>query len=573
MSQIKKQRRKGRSLVIGLAGLGMIAVVGAIVVFFWLIPAAASDLGSTDIKLAVSLDGPGRPISPYIYGVASASPPYMSRLGTTLNRWGGNPASRFNWEIGNAWNAARDYFFANTDYNINGPGERQPGGAPDGFQLGARREGAVMLLTIPALGYVAKDTATDTRSVGVPTRGGPGLDERGAIAGYDPTANRQRTSVPMFPTKKGPLVFPPDLKDGAVYADEWVHHLVERFGPASAGGVAFYTIDNEPDLWAETHTDVQPALPGYDLLLSRYLDYAGAVRSQDATARLTGPALSSPARIFDAPLDKATGGADRQAHGGETLLEWWLKSVRASDERQGRRSLDVLDVHYYPGKLFFNSKPDDQSQRRQRLEATRALWDETFEDAATGYRTKLIPRLHEMADRLYPGTGVGIGEWNFGGESDISGALATADALGIFGEQDLTYAAYWTFPPEGSPAFWGFKLFCNYNDRGGRFGDLALGASSSNRRRVALYAARRSSDGAVTLVAINKGETAVEASLALNGLDQSRPVRAEVRQYSPADLKGIRVLSPVEISPAFKYTLPALSITLFELNNANSSHS
>src|SRR5581483_5826648 len=54
-----------------------------------------------------------RPISPLIYGVAHAGPDDLVALGARLNRWGGNPNTRYNWVHGNAWNAARDWEFRN----------------------------------------------------------------------------------------------------------------------------------------------------------------------------------------------------------------------------------------------------------------------------------------------------------------------------------------------------------------------------------------------------------------------------------------------------------------------------
>ena len=61
---------------------------------------------------------------------------------------------------------------------------------------------------------------------------------------------------------------------GDVYQDEWVNHLVRTFGQAANGGVRFYSMDNEPDLWADnTHLDVHPVRPGYDGMLSGFLEF------------------------------------------------------------------------------------------------------------------------------------------------------------------------------------------------------------------------------------------------------------------------------------------------------------
>ena len=42
---------------------------------------------------------------------------------------------------------------------------------------------------------------------------------------------------------------------------------------------------------------------------------------------------------------------------------------------------------------------------------------------------RLIPRMRDRIAAHYPGTGLAITEWNYGGGQHISGALATADAL------------------------------------------------------------------------------------------------------------------------------------------------
>jgi hypothetical protein len=379
----------------------------------------------------------------------------------------------------------------------------------------------------------------------------------------------------MFPTKPSPLVFPPNLTDNAVYADEWIHHLVTRFGNAANGGVKFYAVDNEPDLWAETHTDVHPALIGYDEMLQKFLDYAGAIRSQDTTAKILGPVLSTPANFYNSPLDNETDQADRQAHGNQPFIDWWLSQVQASDIRKGIRTLDVLDVHYYPaGDLFFSDKNNDPALRPQRLEATRALWDSSFKTPGYDQPLNLIPKMRDMVERDYPGTLLGISEWNFGGEKDISGALATADTLGIFGEQGLYLANYWHYPPENSPTYFGFKMFGNYDGEGSRFGDVGLPTQSFNRNQVAIYAARQSqsSNGELTLVVINKTSQSQNVSVQLKNLNPALK-NVKVWQYAAQDLSGIKTLADLNLTTAgnnnnnnnFDYNLAAYSITLFKV--------
>src|ERR1700736_2723376 len=53
-----------------------------------------SALGAVSVRLDPAASG--RPISPLIYGVAAADPDVVRALGATVDRSGGNPASRYN---------------------------------------------------------------------------------------------------------------------------------------------------------------------------------------------------------------------------------------------------------------------------------------------------------------------------------------------------------------------------------------------------------------------------------------------------------------------------------------------
>ncbi|CAM5646442.1 hypothetical protein SANTM175S_01473 [Streptomyces antimycoticus] len=43
-----------------------------------------------------------------------------------------------------------------------------------------------------------------------------------------------------------------------------MEYLNRTYGTADDGGVRFYNLDNEPDLWSSTHRDVHPEGTGYD---------------------------------------------------------------------------------------------------------------------------------------------------------------------------------------------------------------------------------------------------------------------------------------------------------------------
>ena len=131
--------------------------------------------------MRIDCQAPGQPISPMIYGVAT-SPRFDSPivdLGAPAARWGGNTSSRYNWKLGNAWNAGSDWFFRNTNY----------AGSPKFTFMKVldfhREHNIKTALTIPMIGWVAKDTESMSFPVsvfGVQQR----TDNRGAGNGKTP---------------------------------------------------------------------------------------------------------------------------------------------------------------------------------------------------------------------------------------------------------------------------------------------------------------------------------------------------------------------------------------------------
>ena len=64
----------------------------------------------------------------------------------------------------------------------------------------------------------------------------------------------------MLAKKNAAFAYPPDTGDGKVYADEFVTWLETQFPTASSDPARriFYMLDNEPDLWASTHSEIYP---------------------------------------------------------------------------------------------------------------------------------------------------------------------------------------------------------------------------------------------------------------------------------------------------------------------------
>lgn len=507
-------------------------------------------------------------ISPAIYGMAQPKAEHFAELKIPLSRWGGNATTRYNWELGNAWNSARDWYFRNGNYGAVAPEYRKPSSVADKAIVETLKAGADMILTIPTIGWVAKDDNTGSESKNVPPEGGDALSSKAeAIPGYDPTENRKRTSIRSVARKGKPFQFPPDREDGIVYQDEWIAHLVQRFGSAKAGGVKYYAMDNEPDLWDSTHTDIHPVRLGYQETLDQFLEYAKAVKEVDPTAKILGPVAWGWTGYFFSSRDRGTDNfathAERKSHSNMPFLPWFLQQVSRQDASRGRRTLDYLDIHFYPAAQGVYEGKTDVDTNALRLRSVQGLWNPDYVDESwIGTSVQLIPRMKQWIQRYYPGTKLAITEWNWGAESTLNGGIAIAEVLGVLGREHVDMASYWTAPPVGSPGFFAWKMYLNADGTGKGFGETALAASSSDFERVSLFASVESKSRTLCLMILNKMPFDT-AKITLNIKGKQVPENGKVYRYSEEDPKIILGSSAIDFREGrAQLTLPPYSITL-----------
>src|SRR5262249_51485881 len=155
---------------------------------------------------------------------------------------------------------------------------------------------------------------------------------------------------------------------------------------------------------------------------------------------------------------------------------------------------------------FSNDVSPNMSNLRNR--STRSLWDPNYTDASwINDKVKLIPRIRGWVNTYYPGLQIGITEYNWGAENAINGATTQADIYGIFGREGLDMATRWTTPEASTPTYKAMKMFRNYDGNGSGFGDTSVSASVPDPDSLSSFAAVRSSDGALTVMIINKNLT------------------------------------------------------------------
>jgi hypothetical protein len=132
--------------------------------------------------------------------------------------------------------------------------------------------------------------------------------------------------------------------------------------------------------------------------------------------------------------------------------------------------------------------------------------------------------------------------------------------LGIFGREGLGLATLWAPPSADQPAAYAFRMFLNYDGRGSGFGETGVRATSTDQGRLAAYAATRKSDGALTLLIINKTSSDLTSTVSTAGRPGAG--KARVYRYGQADLSRIVRVADQPVTPkGFTATFPTNSIT------------
>jgi uncharacterized protein (TIGR03437 family) len=526
-------------------------------------------------NLAVDANAARHPISPWVYGVNNwpdTGLDTMMRL--PLGRWGGDDATSFNWQ-NSIKNNTGDNPWVYENYAVS-PGFNS-------FHEANLRTGTTSLGTISVQDWLpkaARECSFSVAKYGAQKATNPdNLDcGNGILLNGNPVNNDPNDAyVPVTPA----------------FSQQWVQQLVNTYAPANDGGVQFWSMDNEPEWWYDNHLDVYHQYSTYDDVLARNIKWATAVKATDPTALVTGPVPGGwPGMLFsfkDFTSGWSTGPhyqywanpVDQNAHGGIPWVEYYLQQMQKAEQTGGTRLLDYLDVHAYITPEGLSGTAGDTTMETLRLTSTRALWDPNYivpiaslpasgdpcDDYsamcdATGKQVapQLIRTMAQWVQKNYPGTGLAITEYSWGALNSITGAIAQADLLGIFGRESLDLATLWGEPNPTDPGAFAFAMFLNYDGNGNQFGETSISATSDDTDTLSIYAAQRS-DMALTILVLNKTNAPISDSVSLANFTPAGTV--QIWQYSSADLSKILPGSETISGNTISATFPAYSMTLF----------
>jgi hypothetical protein len=560
-----------------------------------LLLALAASAGAAHAAVAVSVDTGAdvRPFSPLIFGVAYGDGARNEVIGYPLRRWGGNSATRYNWKV-DVHSTASDWYFE----NIPGASDRSHvpplNNDADAFIADARGYGADALITIPTIGWTPRADSPlqhpylagfSVATYGTQVPANPwsaAVDPWDTDAGSgdcNPSSNPSPDCVPYGNEGRYHLINndPHDTSAEVTPAfwKDWIAHLQATFGDAAAGGVRYYSLDNEVMLWNSTHRDVHPAPTTYDETWSKALAYGTAIKQQDPAAKVTGPVTWGYCDLFGSAADNCAEGDDRDAHGGMPFVAWYLQQVCAHPLAGGVHVVDYLDLHYYPQGGVALNDDDSAATAARRLRSLKELYDPQWvseswiadlgdNDANHYSKPNLIPRARAWIDQYCPGTKLAITEYNWGNDGTTSGAIAQAELFGIFAREGVDMATRWVAPEANTKAERAYTLFLDYDGAGSKVQGSSVRAQSANVDQVGAYAF--ASGGRTMVLLTNKTTTAQDVSLAfasapggswkLYGFDGA----TAVHQVSSGSLAG------TTLSLA---ALPAMSANLLVVTGAD----
>lgn len=515
-----------------------------------------------DIKFNINTNQDKAPISPLIYGSNAHSDDRDEHI--TSRRLGGNRMTGYNWETnfshaGTDWNNQNDHYlpgyFKLPEANN---GWLMPNLVIKAFQDSSLAMDCYSLVTLPMAGYVAAD------------KNGPVLTSEVA-----PSARFK-----IVKNKKGSAFnLNPDTSDDAIYVDECMNNLIATFGLSStSNGIKGYSMDNEYALWQGTHPRIHPTKPTIAEVIQKSSDLAKTIKTMDPQADVFGPAdygFSSYYYLDNAP--------DWNNYKQDSLfINSYLKGMKQASDAFGSRLLDVLDMHWYPeakGKnslgnfqrvTSVNAYSNDKGVAEARMQSPRTLWDPTYvENSWIG--TSFSPcvyltSLKKNIDKYYPGTKLAFTEFDYGGNDHISGGIATADVLGLFGKYGVYAAMHWESLDKYLSA--AYKIYRNYDGHKSTFGDLNINASSTDYALSSIYASLKSKDlGEMHVIAMNKHyDESMQAVFEITSDTEYSKIAIYKFDKDSYVINSVNEI-PVITGNKFTYTIPPLSVYHFVLQS------
>ncbi|CAN5559399.1 glycoside hydrolase family 44 protein [soil metagenome] len=495
-------------------------------------------------------------ISPLIYGSNGQSADEDENI--TARRIGGNRLSGYNWE-NNASHAGTDWYNSNDNYlpwvmGLPSNMDETPNAVYKAFQDTSLQMNCYSLITLPMAGYVSHDKNGEVFP-----------NETAPSARFKEVVNQKGSAFSLTP----------DTSDNFSYIDECLHNLINEYGlSTTSSGIKAYSMDNEYALWISTHPRIHPQQPTISEVIYKSRNLARTIKTMDAGAEVYGPADYGYASFLN--FQSAPDWSTYAAYGN--FINAYLNGLKLASDTFGSRLLDVLDVHWYPEAQGLNNNgvlervvggSNDRKVAIARMQCPRTLWDSSYvEDSWIGQWFSPCVYIHALQNGIAsynPGTKLAFTEFNYGGGDHISGGIAIADVLGIFGRYGVYMSTHWG--PLDQYVSTGFKIFRNYDGNNSTFGDIHVQSLTSDIENSSAYASLESADTTrLHLIAMNKNyDSTLVADFYISG-NNSFDV-AEIWKFDSMSTAITNVGNLAVANNHFTYSLDPLCVYHFVLKN------
>lgn len=519
----------------------------------------SKDLANADVIVTID-PTQSKSISPYIYGINFNDGVTDSPSGITFDRYGGNRWTAYNWE-NNASNAGSDWNYSSDDYLGGGD---TPAEAVRSIIAHDQKRNQASLVTFQLQGYVSADTNGNTDANG------------GDLA----------TRFKKVVEKKGSaFTLTPSASDANVYMDEFAWALDQKLPgifTTNAAYPTFVSLDNEPELWNSTHTEIQGKTAiSSDAYIAKTISLTKALKDQFPEMVIFGPVHYGFLGMFNFQDDKAAGFSSDY-----WFTDKYLTEMKKASDQYGKRLLDVYDFHWYSEaessdgarvtSLSGSSLTSDQVQAI--VQSPRSLWDSTYTEKSwitqwmTSGPINMLGTLQQKIDTIWPGTKIAITEYENGGDNHIAGTIAEADNLGIFGSHGVFAASWW--PPNGTYPYTvgAFRAYRGFDGASANFGDVSIQATSNDVKDVVVYASKDSQQlGRTVFVAINRSASAKKVALKGQPLSGTASIYRITAASGATQVSAKKPVTPVFVNAVavsgdvMLVDLPALSVTTIEV--------
>ncbi|GGB20172.1 glycoside hydrolase family 44 protein [Puia dinghuensis] len=295
--------------------------------------------------------------------------------------------------------------------------------------------------------------------------------------------------------------------DTSLYLEPWTADsttgiLPHWFGNGGLGldytKMRYWNMDNEPDIWSNTHDDVMPVQPSAETFMQLYFTVAKKARALFPGIKLTGPVSANEWLWYNWNNTTVTASDGKQY----PWLEYFIKRVAEEQQRTGIRLLDVIDLHFYPSsssasdvvqyhRVFFDSTYHFPEANGVRV--VNGGWDNSIQIEDIFGRCQ-----HWLDQYMGPGNGVTFGVSETGTQlHNDPNALAVwyASTMGEFMNHGVEYFSPWFW----DPGMWEtLHLFSRYNKNN------SVQAVSSDEQDVSAYATIDNANDSMTVALVNR---------------------------------------------------------------------